>query len=102
MPKGNYAESSKRTVLDHDGNPLVVSGVVLYQIVDTYRAAIEIADLHGFVYTQSEAVLKDVVGRYPYDAPEGTSLRRDVRLGNTRVAAAALCVTHLLFLSHLH
>ena len=74
------ASESASTVLDNDGNPLVVSAVVQYQIVDTYRAAIEINYLEGLLYSHAEATLKQVIGQYPYDAEEGTPcLRRDVR-----------------------
>ena len=77
MPRGVL--DGRRTVMDHDGNPLVVSGVVQYQIFDSFRAAIEIADIHDFIYTQAEATLKHVVNQYPYDSAEADCLRRDVR-----------------------
>ncbi len=77
MPRSRVSDG-RRTVLDHDGNPLIVSGVVQYQIVDTYRAAIEIANIDEFIYTQAEATLKHVVGLYPYDATDKACLRRDV------------------------
>ena len=53
-------------VLDSRGNPLVVSGVVVYHIDDTYKATVATENYRTFIETQSEAVLKSVIGRFPY------------------------------------
>ncbi len=82
-------------MLDHDGNPLVVSAIVLYKIVDTFRAAIEIADIEDLIYTKAEATLKHVIGQYPYESNAGTCLRRDVR--RTCIFAVFLSAQDLLF-----
>lgn len=55
-------------VLDSRGNPLVVSGVVVYHIDDTYKATVATENYRTFIETQSEAVLKSVIGRFPYEA----------------------------------
>ncbi len=89
-------DSGVSTVLDADGNPLVVSAVVQYRICDTFRAAIQISDISGLIYTLSEATLKKVVGVYPYDAPSGTCLRRNVR-AQVCWACAKLFVSHAAF-----
>lgn len=55
-------------VLDSKGNPLVVSGVVVYHVADTYQATVATENYKTFIETQSEACLKTVVGRFPYES----------------------------------
>jgi len=54
-------------VIDKDGNPVMVSGVVFYHFRDTKKAAIDILDRATFVSDQAAAVLKQIVSHYPYD-----------------------------------
>lgn len=61
-------------VLDSDGSPVIVSGIVTYEIVDARAAAIDVRDAHRFVRDQAAAVLKRVVSMYPYEG-EGVTLR---------------------------
>jgi regulator of protease activity HflC (stomatin/prohibitin superfamily) len=61
------AGGARRTVMDKEGNPLVVSAVVTYQFVDSYKAAIDVANPHAFLATQGETVLRNVLARYPYE-----------------------------------
>lgn len=59
---------TQTTVLDANGNPLIVSGVVVFQVSDTYKASVTTQNYQSFVETQGEAVLKTVVGRFPYES----------------------------------
>lgn len=63
--------SRSTTVLDANGNPLVVSGVVVYQVDDTYKASVTTQNYIQFIETQGESVLKTVVGRFPYESTTG-------------------------------
>lgn len=54
-------------VIDKDGNPVMVSGVVFYHFKDTKKAAIDILDRQTFVSDQAAVVLKQIVSQYPYD-----------------------------------
>jgi len=54
-------------VIDKDGNPVMVSGVVFYHFRDTKKAALDILDKQTFVSDQAAAVLKQIVSHYPYD-----------------------------------
>jgi Membrane protease subunits, stomatin/prohibitin homologs len=42
----------RRTVMDKEGNPLVVSAVVTYQFVDSFKAALQIESPKYFLMTQ--------------------------------------------------
>jgi len=78
---------------DANGNPLLVSGIVSWTVVDARRAALDVADPRRFVADQAPAVLKRVVAQYPYeaDAPPGAvnapSLRTETDVVATRLRA---------------
>eukprot|EP00049_Salpingoeca_infusionum_P023229 m.11012 g.11012 ORF g.11012 m.11012 type:complete len:313 (+) comp5652_c0_seq1:406-1344(+) len=67
--------SGRRTVLDADGNPLIVSAVCAFRIQHSYRAVINVDSARGFLMTQGETVLKNVVSSYPYECDQRPSLR---------------------------
>jgi regulator of protease activity HflC (stomatin/prohibitin superfamily) len=61
-------ESSKLKVNDHDGSPIEIAAVVVWRVVDTAEAAFEVDDYENYVRVQSEAALRNLATRYPYDA----------------------------------
>lgn len=66
-------------VNDRDGNPIEMSAVVVWKVVNTAEAMFEVDDYEDFVSVQSEAALRNLATRYPYDSDDAeTSLR-----GNT-------------------
>jgi len=58
-------------VADQKGNPMMVSGVVTYQIVDARKAALDVPDTKGYISTQGLAVMKKICSLYPYEAKKG-------------------------------
>lgn len=64
-------------VLDATGSPVVISGIITYELVDARKAAIDVNDPHKFVRDQAPAVLKRVVSQFPYESndPSVPSLR---------------------------
>ena len=70
-------ESGQLKVNDHDGNPIDIAAVVVWKVVDTAEAAFEVDDFVHYVRVQSEAAVRNLATRYPYDAHEDgqTSLR---------------------------
>jgi regulator of protease activity HflC (stomatin/prohibitin superfamily) len=58
-------------VADARGNPVLLSGVVTYQIVDARKAALEVTDVRGYISTNSLAVVKRTASAYPYEGKEG-------------------------------
>jgi SPFH domain / Band 7 family len=60
-------------------SPLVVSGIVTYEVVDSRRAAIDVPSAHQYVLTQAPAVLKRVISQFPYDSdnPDLPCLRKE-------------------------
>jgi hypothetical protein len=51
-------------------SPLIVSGIVTYEIIDSRRAAIDVPSAHTYVSTQAPAVLKRVISQFPYDSDD--------------------------------
>ncbi len=66
-------------VNDRDGNPIEISAVVVWRVVNTAEALFEVDDYEDFVAVQSEAALRNLASRHPYDShDDDISLR-----GNT-------------------
>mmetsp|Transcript_17000 Transcript_17000/g.36949 ORF Transcript_17000/g.36949 Transcript_17000/m.36949 type:complete len:268 (-) Transcript_17000:579-1382(-) len=64
-------------IIDGRGNPLIVSGIVAYQIVEPRRAALDVDNPDTFVRNQAPPVLKRIVSKFPYesDDPDEKTLR---------------------------
>lgn len=82
---GKVVEQQGRThgrpskVNDRHGNPVEISAVVVWRVVNTAEATFHVQDYEDFVAVQSEAALRSLATRYPYDSDDHeTSLR-----GNT-------------------
>jgi regulator of protease activity HflC (stomatin/prohibitin superfamily) len=80
-------ESSKLKVNDSDGNPIEIAAIVVWKVVDTAEACFEVDDYQNYVTVQSEAAIRNLATRYPYDVHDDaqTSLR-----GNTAAIARDL------------
>jgi regulator of protease activity HflC (stomatin/prohibitin superfamily) len=57
-------------VNDRDGNPVDISAVVVWRVVNTAEAMFEVDDYEDFVAVQSEAALRNMASRYPYDSED--------------------------------
>jgi len=80
-------ETTRLKVNDHDGNPIEIAAVVVWNVVDTAEAAFEVDHYEDYVHVQSEAALRNLATAYPYDSHDEaiTSLR-----GQTAIVAAHL------------
>jgi len=67
-------------VNDRHGNPIEISAVVVWHVLDTAEALFEVDDFEDFIEVQSEAALRSLASRHPYDSEDHeVSLR-----GNTQ------------------
>ena len=57
-------------VNDRDGNPIEISAVVVWKVVNTAEALFEVDDYEDFVAVQSEAALRSLASRHPYDSED--------------------------------
>lgn len=72
--------SSLLKVNDSDGNPIEISAVIVFRVVDTAKALFNVDYYQDFVEIQSETAIRHLATQYPYD----TFSDNDVTLrGNT-------------------
>lgn len=55
-------------VNDRDSNPIEIAAVVVWRVVDTAEALFEVDNYLQYVQVQSEAALRGLATKYPYDA----------------------------------
>jgi regulator of protease activity HflC (stomatin/prohibitin superfamily) len=98
-------------VNDRDGNPIDISSVVVWKVTDTVEALFEVDDFEDFVAVQSEAALRSLATRYPYDSDDDEvslrgstdeicdKLREDIqeRLNDAGVTILEARISHLAY-----
>ena len=109
-------ETERSKVNDTDGNPIEIAAVVVWKVVDTAEAVFEVDDYENYVHVQSEAAVRDLATRYPYDTHEDhqLSLRGDTaaiaehlkteiqtRLDTAGVETIEARITHLAYASEI-
>ncbi|NIB39151.1 SPFH domain-containing protein [Pseudomaricurvus alkylphenolicus] len=72
-------ESGKLKVNDARGNPIEIAAVIVWKVVDSAEAFFEVDDYESFVTIQSEAALRNLASKIPYEnhKPNELSLRAD-------------------------
>lgn len=102
-------------VNDRDGNPIEISAVVVWKVVDTAEASFEVDDYEDFVAVQSEAALRNLASRYSYDSEDheislrgntpdiGDQLQSDIqeRLAKAGVKVLEARISHLAYASEI-
>ena len=63
-------ETQRSKVNDRDGNPIEIAAVVVWKVVDTAEACFEVDSYQHFVEVQSEAALRNLASRHPYDSDD--------------------------------
>ncbi len=66
----NNFESSKLKVNDVNANPINIAAVVVWRVSDAAEAKFEVEAYKHYVQIQSEAALREMATKYPYDAIE--------------------------------
>ena len=69
----NNFESSKLKVNDVNANPINIAAVVVWRVYDAAEAMFEVEKYEHYVQIQSEAALREMATKYPYDAIEAVS-----------------------------
>lgn len=80
-------DTEKIKVNDKLGNPIIISAVVVWKVENTAKAAFEVNDFKDYVYVQSDAAIRLMAGKYPYDsfADEGQDEGLTLRSGGEEV-----------------
>ncbi|MEE2625336.1 MAG: SPFH domain-containing protein [Candidatus Thermoplasmatota archaeon] len=66
----NNFESNKLKVNDVNANPIDIAAVVVWRVYDAAEALFEVESYDHYVQIQSEAALREMATKYPYDAIE--------------------------------
>lgn len=57
-------------IVDGRGNPLITSAIVVYQILNSRKAVLNVENVYTYVVDQANTTLKSVVSKYPYELME--------------------------------
>ncbi|EON77157.1 Membrane protease family protein [Lunatimonas lonarensis] len=74
-------ENKPLKVNDKIGNPVMVGTIVVWQVEDTFRATFEVEDYENFVHLQTDAAVRKMAGKYPYDDFEAEDAEVTLRSG---------------------
>merc|ERR1712217_494539 len=82
--KQTSIELPKTTVIDSNGNPLIISAVLVYSIVNARKALLDVENVHWYVRSQAEASLKQTLSNFPYESSDGSPCLKTeaVQIGN--------------------
>lgn len=108
-------QSRPSKVNDREGNPIEISAVVVWRVIDTAEAMFEVDDFEHFVEVQSESALRNLASRHPYDSedheislrgntPEiSEQLQQDIqeRLAKAGVRVIEARISHLAYASEI-
>ncbi|GAA3457683.1 SPFH domain-containing protein [Dactylosporangium matsuzakiense] len=61
-------ETERLKVSDADGNPVEIAAVVVWRVVDTFKASFGVDNHISYVAVQSEAALRHLATSYPYES----------------------------------
>lgn len=75
--KRRTTELQKFKVLDQKGNPVIISGVISWQVSNSKKAVLDVENYQKFVHEQSLGSLREIASKYPYESPNGRSLKSD-------------------------
>ena len=74
-------ENKPLKVNDKIGNPVMVGTIVVWQVEDTFKATFEVEDYENFIHLQSDAAVRKMAGKYPYDDFEAENAEITLRSG---------------------
>src|SRR5206468_1625606 len=63
-------ETARLKVSDADGNPVEIAAVVVWGVVDTYKAMFTVNKDSEYVSVQAEAAVRHLATTYPYEADD--------------------------------
>jgi regulator of protease activity HflC (stomatin/prohibitin superfamily) len=78
-------DSEPIKVNDKIGNPIKIGFVLVWRVLDTYKAVFDVDDYQHFVLVQSDAALRKLAGLYPYDNFEDHDAEIALRSGGEEI-----------------
>lgn len=78
-------DSERVKVNDKLGNPIMISVILVWKVSNTYKAAFDVDNYESFVRVQSDAAVRKLAGKYPYDNFDDTQEEISLRSGLSEV-----------------
>ena len=80
-------DSERLKVNDKLGNPIMISTILVWRVLDTYKAAFDVDNYEHFVRVQTDAAVRELASLYPYDnfADDGHEEELTLRSSMTEV-----------------
>ena len=73
-------DSERLKVNDKLGNPVMISTILVWRVLDTYRASFDVDNFQNFVVVQTDAAVRKLASMYPYDNFADEGLDEDITL----------------------
>ncbi|GHC64922.1 SPFH domain-containing protein [Ulvibacter litoralis] len=73
-------DSERLKVNDKLGNPIIISTILVWRVRDTHKAAFDVDDYENFVRIQTDAAVRELASKYPYDNFADEGLDEDITL----------------------
>lgn len=73
-------DSERLKVNDKLGNPVMISTILVWRVLDTYKAAFDVDNYENFVRVQTDAAVRKLASMYPYDNFADEGLKEDITL----------------------
>lgn len=74
-------ENKPVKVNDKIGNPVMIGTIVVWQVQDTFKSTFDVEDYENFVHLQTDAAVRKMAGKYPYDDFEADNAEITLRSG---------------------
>lgn len=65
-------------VNDLNGNPIEIGAIVVWRVIDSAQASLNIDNYKSFIANQSDIAIRTLAAHYPYDSEKETSLRGNI------------------------
>ncbi len=78
-------ETERVKVNDKMGNPILISSILVWRVQDTFQAAFEVDHYEQFVKIQSDAAVRILASKYPYDNFDDEMIEVTLRSGLDQV-----------------
>ena len=73
-------DSERLKVNDKLGNPVMISTILVWRVLDTYKASFDVDNFQDFVKVQTDAAVRKLASLYPYDNFADEGLDEDITL----------------------
>jgi regulator of protease activity HflC (stomatin/prohibitin superfamily) len=83
--------TEKQKINDLLGNPIIISIIVIWRVVDTAKAVFNVDNYFEFLSVQSDSALRNIVRKYPYDSTDDASGHEKSLRGSSQEIAENLC-----------